>query len=250
MALVVAPEPPFEDWLTALDQQMQRSAGFFADRPIVANLAAVNSAGIAPDAMLDALDERDLRIIGVEGIDLDLLAGTRWARLPKFNQGRDAARDFIRDVTPPSDPQPRRAAPEPPAPEPRAPEPRAPEPQANAAEATQAAGGPPSLLIDRPVRSGQSVVFEEGDVIVVGPVASGAEIIAGGSIHVYGALRGRAIAGIRTGSVARIFCRRLAAELLAIDGLYRTAEHWGEGLHDRPVQAWLDEGALRLSAFD
>lgn len=239
MALIVAPEAPFEDWLTALDQQMERSAGFFADRPVVANLAATAAAGIAPESMLDALEARELRIIGVEGIDAGVLTGTRWARLPKFAQGRDAARDFIRDVTPPADPPPRRATPEPPPAQ-------AEQPPA----APQAAAGPPSLLVDRPVRSGQSVVFEEGDVIIVGPVASGAEVIAGGSIHVYGALRGRAIAGLRTGVTARIFCRSLAAELLAIDGLYRTAEHWGQGLHGRPAQAWLEDGALRLSAFD
>ena len=82
----------------------------------------------------------------------------------------------------------------------------------------------PSLLIDHPVRSGQSIVFEKGDVTVVGSVASGAEVIAGGSIHVYGALRGRAIAGLTGNNRARIFCRRLEAELLAIDGVYQTAD--------------------------
>ena len=82
----------------------------------------------------------------------------------------------------------------------------------------------PSLLIDQPVRSGQSIVFEKGDVTIVGSVASGAEVIAGGSIHVYGTLRGRAIAGLAGNTRARIFCRRLEAELLAIDGVYQTAD--------------------------
>ncbi|HEX7761793.1 MAG TPA: septum site-determining protein MinC, partial [Caulobacteraceae bacterium] len=108
---------------------------------------------------------------------------------------------------------------------------------------------PPSLVIDRPVRSGQSVIFEHGDVTVIGPIASGAEVIAGGSIHVYGALRGRAIAGLRTGEAARIFCRRLEAELVAVGGLYRTAEHWGAELHGRAVQVRRDHGVLKLSAF-
>src|SRR5581483_7148731 len=89
-----------------------------------------------------------------------------------------------------------------------------------------AAARPPprSLLIDRPVRSGQTVVCEDGDITVVGAVASGAEVIAGGSIHVYGPLRGRAIAGGHAGKDARIFCRSLEAELVAIGGVYRTAE--------------------------
>src|SRR5437763_1803253 len=81
-------------------------------------------------------------------------------------------------------------------------------------------------------------------------VASGAEVIAGGSIHVYGALRGRAIAGLRTPETARIFCRRLEAELVGLDRLYRTAEHWGADLHDRAVQVLCDRGALRLTALD
>ncbi len=84
------------------------------------------------------------------------------------------------------------------------------------------------------MRSGQSIVFEDGDVTIVGHVGSGAEVIAGGSIHIYGSLRGRAIAGLRTGAAARIFCRKLEAEMVGVDRLYRTAEHWGEGLHGGP----------------
>jgi septum site-determining protein MinC len=99
------------------------------------------------------------------------------------------------------------------------------------------------------VRSGQSVVFEEGDVTVVGAVASGAEVIAGGSIHVYGALRGRAIAGLKSGQAARIFCSRLEAELVGVDRLYRTAEHWGADLQGRAVQVRCDRRELRLSAL-
>src|SRR6476620_9020344 len=73
-------------------------------------------------------------------------------------------------------------------------------------------------FMEEPVRSGQSVIFPHGDVTVVGQVASGAEVVAGGSIHVYGALRGRALAGSMGNPRARIFCRKNEAELLAIDG--------------------------------
>jgi septum site-determining protein MinC len=79
-------------------------------------------------------------------------------------------------------------------------------------------------MIEDPVRSGQSVVFMEGDVTILGSVGSGAEIVAGGSIHVYGALRGRALAGATGNGRARIFCHRVEAELLAIDSYYRTAD--------------------------
>ncbi len=217
MALIIAPEPPLEAWLAGLDQQMRRSVSFFADRPIVADFAAaVGPFGGRESvlAALDALDARDLRVIGVEGIDPALLEGTRWGRLPTLIHGRDPRRESRADA-PIAAPQPT-----------------------------------PSLLIDRPVRSGQSVVFEDGDVTVIGPVASGAEVVAGGSVHVYGALRGRVIAGLRAGSGARVFCRKLEAELIAVEGRYRIAEHWGEGLHGHSVQIWCDRGTLRLSAFD
>jgi septum site-determining protein MinC len=68
------------------------------------------------------------------------------------------------------------------------------------------------------------VVFPSGDVTVIGSVASGAEVVAGGSIHIYGTLRGRAMACSTGNARARIFCRKIEAELLAIDGLYKTAD--------------------------
>ena len=107
-----------------------------------------------------------------------------------------------------------------------------------------------SLLIDQPVRSGQSIVFEKGDVSIIGSVASGAEVIAGGSIHVYGALRGRAIAGLTGNHHARIFCRRMEAELLAIDGVYQTADDMNAALRGKPVQAWLAGEAMMLATLD
>ena len=99
---------------------------------------------------------------------------------------------------------------------------------------------PASLMIENPVRSGQSVVFIEGDVTVLGSVGSGAEIVAGGSIHVYGTLRGRAMAGATGNARARIFCHRVEAELLAIDRYYRTADDIEDSLRRRPAQAWLE----------
>ena len=109
---------------------------------------------------------------------------------------------------------------------------------------------PASLLIDEPVRSGQSVTFPKGDVTVLGSVASGAEIVAGGSIHVYGTLRGRAIAGSTGQASARIFCRKFEAELLGIDGLFKAADEVDPDLLGRPVQAWLEGEALRMALLN
>jgi septum site-determining protein MinC len=222
LALVLAPEFPMSDWFAAFDRQLGAAPGFFADRPIVADLRPVMAEG-GPQAIglvLDTLALRDLKLIGVEGVEARHLAGTPWERLATRLHGRDTPVE---------------------APDAEAPAFSPPEPEAAAQT---------SLLIDRPVRSGQSVVFAEGDVTIVGSVSSGAEVLAGGSIHVYGALRGRAIAGLRAGAAARIFCRKLEAELVGVDQLYRTAEHWGEALHGRAVQVLCDRGSLRLSAFD
>jgi septum site-determining protein MinC len=222
MALILALEAPLNAWFAAFDEHIDRTAALFADRPIVADLGAVMSAGNRAEWALQALDGlavRNLRVIGVEGVDPALLAGTRWAELPTILHGR-------RD-SPVEDPG---VAPE--------------NPLAGPTVA------PPSLLIDRPVRSGQSIYYEDGDITVVGSVASGAEVIAGGSIHVYGALRGRAIAGVKMGSQARIFCSRLEAELVAVDGVYRTAEDWGAAVQGCAVQAHCDRGVLRLLALD
>jgi septum site-determining protein MinC len=222
MALMVAPTAPLRTWFAALDEHLGRTAALFADRPIVADLAAALEPGERPECVLQALDglaARNLRVIGVEGVNPALLSGTRWARLPTILQGRhERAAD---------EPNPVAANP-----------------------ATDPVVAAPSLVIDRPVRSGQSIYFEEGDITVIGSVASGAEVIAGGSIHVYGALRGRAIAGVTAGERARIFCQRLEAELVAVDGVYRTAEDWGAPLQGCAVQIQCDRGALRLLALD
>ena len=75
-------------------------------------------------------------------------------------------------------------------------------------------------------------------------------MFAGGSVHVYGALRGRAVAGFTGNPGARVFCRRLEAELVAIDGVYRTADDMDAALRGRPVQAWLDGDSIVMAALD
>jgi septum site-determining protein MinC len=113
--------------------------------------------------------------------------------------------------------------------------------------APEAQDEPTSLVIDSPIRSGQTVIFPHGDVTVLGSVASGSEIVAGGSIHVYGTLRGRAMAGSKGDTRARIFCRNNEAELLAINGYYRTAEELEADTRCQPVQSWLEDGVLMVA---
>ena len=82
---------------------------------------------------------------------------------------------------------------------------------------------------------------------VLGSVGSGAEIVAGGSIHVCGALRGRAMAGSSGNAAARIFCQTIEAELLAINGYYQTAEEIDVALRNRPAQAWLEGSIMKIT---
>lgn len=101
-----------------------------------------------------------------------------------------------------------------------------------------------TLLVTAPVRSGQRVFAEMGDLVVTGSVGSGAELIARGNIHVYGPMRGRALAGVNGDAAARIFCQCLEAELIAIGGLYRTSDEIDPSWRKRRVQAFLRDGAL------
>lgn len=86
------------------------------------------------------------------------------------------------------------------------------------------ASGAPSLIVDRPLRSGQQVYARGGDLILLGGVSNGAEVIADGNIHCYGPLRGRAIAGAHGDTSARIITTSLGAELVSIAGIFRTFE--------------------------
>ncbi|MBK1695023.1 septum site-determining protein MinC [Chromatium weissei] len=103
-----------------------------------------------------------------------------------------------------------------------------------------------SMLIKRPVRSGQRVYAAGGDLSIVAAVSSGAELMADGNIHVYGALRGRALAGMNGNLDARIFCQDLQAELVSIAGHYRVSENIPAEMQGFPVQIFLDQKILRI----
>jgi septum site-determining protein MinC len=223
MALVLAPEVPLDNWLNALDAQMERSPNFFDARPVVVDLGAIprDQGGIAE--FLHLLEQRGIRIIGTESAHPSWAGIEAWGR-PLPVSGK-------------------------PGPEIEAPEAK-PTKGLSPVESISGSAEANTLLIDQPIRSGQSVVFERGDVTVLGSVASGAEVMAGGSVHVYGTLRGRAIAGLSGHPGARIFCSKLQAELLAIDGVYQTADDMPARALGKPVQAWLDGEQMKISVLD
>jgi septum site-determining protein MinC len=217
MAFALTPEPPIADWLGELDAWLRGSSGFFAGRPVVLDLSAVTLTSSAIAHLISELGARGIRIMGLEGVAAEKL-GTGLP--PLVSGGRPAPAEAVNS---------RSQAASPPAAQDRE---------------------PTSLLVESPVRSGQSIFFPDGDVTVLGSVGSGAEVVAGGSIHIYGALRGRAMAGTSGHRKARIFCTRLEAELLAIDGYYRTAEDLDAKLRSKPIQAWLAGEALIISEID
>ncbi|WP_322047002.1 septum site-determining protein MinC [Paraburkholderia sp. J67] len=103
-----------------------------------------------------------------------------------------------------------------------------------------------TLVVDRPLRSGQRV-YAKGDLVVLGMVSNGAEVIAEGNIHIYAPLRGRALAGVHGNHDARIFCTSLEAELISIAGIYRTTEvPLAEDVRGKPAQIRLDEEKLLI----
>ena len=213
-AFAITPQPPIVEWLADLDANLARSNGFFAGHPVALDLSQVRLSPAAIAHLINNLAERNIRVLGICGVD----PAVADSGLPPVLRG---------DCPPQAIERPK-ATPIAPAPHPEK---------------------PTSLLIEGPVRSGQSVVFIEGDVTVVGSVGSGADIVAGGSIHVYGTLRGRAIAGANGNARARIFCHRVEAELLAINSYCKTADDIEDSLRREAVQAWLEGSTLRISAM-
>lgn len=120
------------------------------------------------------------------------------------------------------------------------------QPQAPAAESQHSA----TRILTTPVRSGQQVYVRGGDLIVLSSVSAGAEVMADGNIHVYGTLRGRAMAGVSGDEQARVFCQSLAAELISIAGYFKTSEDLPDEFVNRPVQAFLSGTRLDLAALN
>ncbi|MFI8718983.1 septum site-determining protein MinC [Stenotrophomonas sp. NPDC077464] len=134
-----------------------------------------------------------------------------------------------------------------------APEPaRRPRAAAPVAAAPAASGGAPQpgRMQTSNVRSGQQLYAENCDLTVMATVGAGAEVIADGSIHIYGTLRGRALAGAQGNTAARIFCREFHAELVAIAGHYKVLDDVPDTLRGKAVQVWLDNDQIKIAALD
>ncbi|AAM40424.1 septum site-determining protein MinC [Xanthomonas campestris pv. campestris] len=130
------------------------------------------------------------------------------------------------------------------------PPPPPPPPPARAEPAAPVARPAPGRMQRNAVRSGQQLYAENCDLTVLSTVGAGAEVIADGSIHIYGTLRGRALAGAQGNPDARIFCRDFHAELVAIAGHYKVLDDVPMDLRGKAVQVWLEQDQIKIAALD
>ena len=188
-------------------------------------LDGLRSAGVLPVALAYGSNETDLLS---QQLGLPLLAKFR------AQYERTEAEPAVAAVAP---------APEP------ARRPRAAEPAPAAPAATGGAPQPGRMQTSN-VRSGQQLYAENCDLTVMATVGAGAEVIADGSIHIYGTLRGRALAGAQGNTTARIFCRDFHAELVAIAGHYKVLDDVPDTLRGKAVQVWLEQDQIKIAALD
>ncbi|GAB3735100.1 septum site-determining protein MinC [Silanimonas algicola] len=180
-------------------------------------VAALEGAGVHPIALAYGTPENDAL---AERLGLPVLAKFR----SQYERAGDAPDGDRRATERHAAPPPARESPPPPA--------------------AAGADAEPGLVHALPVRSGQQVFAANRDLTVLAPIGAGAEVVADGSIHVYGALRGRALAGASGFTGARIFCREFHAELVAIAGQYKVLDDVPKALHGKPVQIWLDKNDI------
>jgi septum site-determining protein MinC len=255
LVLALEPESPLSEWIERLDAHLARTPAFFRDKSIVVDVSGLGLARSGVVGLINDLSERGIRIMGLTGVEpawasADLppiLTGGR--ALPRAdgamsesakmgNVGADSGQLTSKELN--AFEEIARAL-------------GAPSKQRSTKglmpEATEHAKVAP-LIVNSPVRSGQSISHPEGDVTVIGSVASGAEVTAGGSVHIYGTLRGRVMAGAYGEARARIFCRRLEAELLAVGGVYITADEIEANVRSQAVQAWLESETVKIARLD
>jgi septum site-determining protein MinC len=226
-------DPRPETVLPALGDQFRRAPGFLRFAPIVIGLADL---AVAPEevdfrGLIEGLHALEIVPIGTTGGSPQMRQAATAAGLPPLRAigGRDAEAEAPAEAASPVVPVPAPAA--------------APVAVAPAFQGS----GRRAMVVTEPVRSGQRIYAEGGDLIVTATVNPGGEVIADGNIHIYGALRGRAIAGAQNDAEARIFALNFDPELIAIAGFYAVREGLGEAPIGRPTQVRLDGEEMRFA---
>jgi septum site-determining protein MinC len=229
-----------------LEPKIQQAPAFFRNAPVVIDLTRLPDVRLDFPLLVGLLRGLGMLPIGVRGGSETHKETARLMDLAILSQGgkRSAAIPGEPAADAPSAPKRATAA---------ATAKEQPPKEAPAAQPAAAAPAPEperaGKVVTRPVRSGQRVYAAGGDLIVLAPVSAGAELMADGHVHVYGALRGRALAGVKGNTDARIFCHDLRAELISVAGHYRVSENLEAAHVGRPVQIYLREGRLIIEAL-
>ena len=225
--------------LPALGDQFRRAPGFLRFAPIVIGLADLEAAPEEVDfrALVEGLHALEIVPIGTSGGTQAMRQAAQSAGLPPLRPvgGKDAETEVAM--------APAAAAPQ--ASAPAAPPAAAPAPVAPAVDFR--GSGRAAMLVTEPVRSGQRIYAQDADLIITATVNAGAEVVADGNIHIYGALRGRAVAGASDDATARIFALNFDPELVAIAGYYAVREGLGDAPIGKPTQVRLDGEEMRFA---
>ncbi|MDM7322554.1 MAG: septum site-determining protein MinC [Gammaproteobacteria bacterium] len=210
-----------------LKEHMAQAPNLFKNTPLVVDLSPLQDGFKVVDfpALVSLLDNHGLTVVGVVGGNEQQRAAAARARLALFpdspgqavSEPSGATTDKIKEAPPVEEAPPTPAA--------------------------------SNLVVRLPVRAGQQLYARGGDLIIESSVNEGAEVVADGDIHIYGALRGRALAGARGRSDARIWCQSLEAELVSINGIYRTREDIDPTLLGRPAVIEILNEKMIIRAF-
>lgn len=200
----------------ALEDKIAQAPAFLKHAPVVINVSDLNGPVNWPQIQQIIL-ATGLRVVGISGCkDSELKAAIERAGLPLLTEGKEKPRV-------------------------------APEPEVAAPVVAQVTK---TRLIDAPVRSGQRIYAPNCDLIVVSHVSAGAELIADGNIHVYGMMRGRALAGASGDKEAQIFCTHLTAELVSIGGVYWLSDQIPADFYGKAARMQIEGDALTIQPLD
>ncbi|GDX04210.1 septum site-determining protein MinC [Buttiauxella selenatireducens] len=207
--------------LQALQEKVSQAPAFLKNAPVVVNVASLDGS-VNWKNVQQAVVSSGLRVVGISGCkDEALKKEIERAGLPLLTEGKEKnsrAKAVPAEVAAPV------------------------EPIVNSVTKTR--------LIDTPVRSGQRIYAPNCDLIITNHVSAGAELIADGNIHVYGMMRGRALAGASGDREAQIFCTNLAAELVSIAGEYWLSEQIPADYYGKAARLSLASGALSVQPLN
>ena len=237
-----------EQFISDIRAKTSQAPDFFDNLPVVIGLEKFEDNGTLPfKQLIEACLEQSIRVVAVRGGSELLQSAAKQAGLgilPKQKErGNSDSQNFVDSATAPIAETPATAA--------RTDEGASAEEQPEIAQEevikkVVQKERQVSKVVHQPIRSGQQVYAQDGDLIVLSSVSAGAEILADGNIHVYGTLRGRALAGVKGDTTARIFCQSLAAELVSIAGQYKISEDIDRSALGKAAQVYLDKDALRF----